>query len=116
MTGTSTLPMGTALYLPLARRRPAGKVGNPDHRQDHVEHYHRYHQETYYDYVGSPAHAVRRLLVQPRDREQPDNEQGRDDHIRDGYEDRAGEEDQPLIQEEEEPLGTGYIDRSTDLR
>src|SRR5215217_3728572 len=116
ITGTSTLPMGTALYLPLARRRPARKVGDPDHREDHVEHYHGYHQETYNDYVGPPAHAVRRLFVQPRDREQPDNEQGRDDHIRDGDERRAGEEDQPLIQEEEEPLGTRHIDRSADLR
>src|SRR5215208_6333998 len=116
ITGTSTLPMGTALYLPLARRRPARKVGDPDHREDHVEHYHGYHQETYNDYVGPPAHAVRRLFVQPRDREQPDNEQGRDDHIRDGDEDCAGEEDQPLIEEEEKPLGTGHIDRGTDLR
>src|SRR5215213_4924159 len=90
MTGTSTLPMGTALYLPLAGRCPARKVGYPDHRKDHVEHYHRYHQETYYDYVGSPTHAVRRLFVQPRDREQPEHEEAGQDHIRDGYEDRAG--------------------------
>src|SRR5829696_4450562 len=116
MTGTSTSPMGTALYLLLAGWRPAGEVGDPDHCEDHVEHYHGYHQEAYDDYVGPPAHAVRRLFVQPRDREQPDNEQGRDDHIRDGDERRAGEEDQPLIEEEKEPLGTGYIDRSTDLR
>src|SRR5215213_1420196 len=116
ITGTSTLPMGTALYLPLARRRPARKVGDPDHREDHVEHYHGYHQETYNDYVGPPAHAVRRLFVQPRDREQPDNEQGRYDHIRDGYEHRAREEDQPLIQEEEEPLGTRHVDRRAHLR
>src|SRR5215211_8783233 len=116
ITGTSTLPMGTALYLPLARRRPARKVGDPDHREDHVEHYHGYHQETYNDYVGPPAHAVRRLFVQPRDREQPDNEEAGQDHIRDGDERRAGEEDQPLIQEKEEPFGTGHIDRGTDLR
>src|SRR5215203_1105391 len=116
MTGTSTSPMGTALYLLLAGWRPAGEVGDPDHCEDHVEHYHGYHQETYDDYVGPPAHAVRRLFVQPRDREQPDNEQGRDDHIRDGDEDCAREEDQPLIKEEEKPLGTGHIDRSTDLR
>src|SRR5215213_6094344 len=116
MTGTSTSPMGTALYLLLAGWRPAGEVGDPDHCEDHVEHYHGYHQETYDDYVGPPAHAVRRLFVQPRDREQPDDEQGRDDHIRDGDERRAGEEDQPLIEEEEKPLGTGHIDRSADLR
>src|SRR5215212_221597 len=116
ITGTSTSPMGIALYLPLSGWSSAGKVGYPDHREDHVEHYHRYYQETYYDYVGPPAHAMRRLFVQPRDREQPDNEQGRYDHIRDGYEHRAREEDQPLIQEEEEPLGTRHVDRRAHLR
>src|SRR5215210_8194135 len=115
ITGISTSPMGIALCLLLAGWRPAGEVGDPDHCEDHVEHYHGYHQETYDDYVGPPAHAVRRLFVQPRDREQPDNEQGRDDHIRDGYEDRAGEEDQPLIEEEEEPLGTRHVDRRAHL-
>src|SRR5215213_6348744 len=116
MTGTSTSPMGTALYLLLAGRRPAGKVGDPDHREDHVEHYHGYHQETYYDHVRPPCRTVGRLLVQPRYREQPEHEEARYDHVRDGDERRAGEENQPLIEEEEEPLGTGHIDRSTDLR
>src|SRR5918911_4265755 len=106
MTGTLTSPIPTAVYLPLAGGGAAGEVGDPDQREKHVEHYHDDHQEAYHHNEGSSRRAVRRLGVQPRDREQQDDEQERYYHVSEGDEKGAGEVHQPLIQEEKEPLGT----------
>src|SRR5215211_1869122 len=70
--GMSRLPTGT-LYLP-SSRRPAGEVGDPEDREDHVEHHRRYDKEGDYGHERPPERAVSRLLIQPRDREQKDEE------------------------------------------
>src|SRR5919199_6923710 len=115
ITGTLTSPIPTAVYLPLAGGGAAGEVGDPDQREKHVEHYHNDHQEGYHHHEGPPRRAVRRLLVQPGNREQQDDKQERYYHIPEGYENGTGEVHQPLIQEEEEPLGTRYVDRRADV-
>src|SRR5919202_3880930 len=115
ITGTLTSPIPTAGYLPLAGGGAAGEVGDPDQREKHVEHYDDDHQKAYHHHEGPPRRTVRRLGVEPRDREQQDDEQGRYDHIPEGDENRTGEVHQPLIEKEEEPLRSGYVDRRADV-
>src|SRR5215210_1397802 len=115
ITGTWTSPIGTALLPPLSGGGPAGEVGDPDHREEQVEHHHQYHEKTHHDHEGPPRRAVRWLPVQPGDREQQDDEQRRDYHVPDGYERRTGEVDEPLVQEEEEPLRSRHVDRRAEV-
>src|SRR5215212_1740680 len=93
--GMSKLPTGTA-YLP-SSRRTAGEVGDPEDREDHVEHHRRYDQEGHYGHERPPDRAVSRLLIQPRDREQQDDKQGRYHDPPEGYERETGEEHQHLV-------------------
>src|SRR5215210_1148297 len=106
--------MGTVLDL-LSRRGPAGEVGYPGHRKKQVEHYHQDDEEAHHDHERPPRRAVRRFFVQPGDREQEDDEQRRYYHVTEGYERRAGEVDQPLVQEEEEPLRPGNVGRRAEV-
>src|SRR5919202_1723391 len=95
-TGTSTSPTGTVFYLLLPRGRPAGEVGDPDQRKEHVEHHDQDHQKAYYHYEGPPRRAVRRLLVEPRDSQQQEDEEARYHDVPDGYENGTGEVHKPL--------------------
>src|SRR5215211_141212 len=106
--------MGTVLDL-LSRRGPAGEVGYPGHREEQVEHYHQDDEEAHHDHERPPRRAVRRFFVQPGDREQQDDEQRRYYHVTEGYQRRAGEVDQPLVQEEEEPLRPGNVGRRAEV-
>src|SRR5215212_9555205 len=106
--------MGTVLDL-LSRRGPAGEVGYPGHREEQVEHHYQDYQEAHHNHERPPRRAVRRFSVEPGDREQQDDEQRRYYHVADRYERRAGEVDQPLIQEEEEPLRPGNVDRRAEV-
>src|SRR5215208_2991192 len=111
--GMSRLPTGTA-YLP-SSRRTAGEVGDPEDREDHVEHHRRYDQEGHYGHERPPDRAVSRLLIQPRDREQQDDKQGRYHDPPEGYERETGEEHQHLVVEHKKPLGPGHVACGADV-
>src|ERR687883_589581 len=111
--GMSRLPTGT-LSLPLSWR-PAGEVGDPEDREDHVEHHRRYDQKGHYGHERPRQRAVSRLLIQPRDREQQNEEQGRYHDPPEGYERETGEEHEHLVVEHEEPLGSGHVARGADV-
>src|SRR5919206_542123 len=109
ITGTLTSPIPTVVYLPLAGGGAAGEVGDPDQREKHVEHYHDDHQKAYHHNEGSSRRAVCRLGVQPRDREQQDDEQERYYHVSEGYEKRTGKEPLGLVVAVEDVLFGYYL-------
>src|SRR5918998_2544254 len=113
--GISRLPIGIVVCHP-PLRRPAGEVRDPDQREDHVDQHRQDHQEGYRGHEGSPEGAVSRLPVQPRDREEDDEDQGRYHDPPEAYERVTGEEHQHLVVEEEEPLGPGHVGRGADVR
>src|SRR5215218_1275246 len=81
--GMSRLPTGTA--YPPSSRGPTGEVGDPKNSEDHVEHHHRHDQERHYRHERPLHRAVSRLLIEPRDREQQHEEQGRYHDSPEGY-------------------------------
>src|SRR5215213_8621650 len=64
MTGISTSPMDTAVYLPLSGWSPAREGSKPHQRKKHVEHNDHDHQQAYYHHERPPRRAVRRFGVQ----------------------------------------------------
>src|SRR4051812_18156526 len=101
--GTSRLPIGIR-YLLLPR-----KVDDPAKRQEHVQHDRDDDQKTYGGCERSFQGAVVRPTVEPRQRDEQDDEDRRHYHSPEANESIPREEHQHLLVEEEEPLRAWHV-------